>query len=141
MGSRPTLNGSVLLDTHAVLWWQAGGRRLSRGATRAIDRAVSVLVSPLSCWEIATLHRLGRIALDRDPSSWVQDLMADDRIAPAALTPEAAAWAGSLDGRFSGDPIDRLLYATAHDHRVPFISKDEAIRSFARGAGNLEVIW
>lgn len=141
MGPRPALTGSVLLDTHVVLWWQAGGRRLSRRATRAIDRADTVLVSLLSCWEIATLHRLGRIALDRDASSWVQDLLADDRIAPAALTPEAAAWAGSLDGHFPGDPIDRLLYATARDHRVPFVSKDEAMRSFARAAGDLDVIW
>jgi len=141
MGRRAALTGSVLLDTHVLLWWQAGGRRLSRVAARTIDRANPVLVSPLTCWELATLQRLGRIVLDRDASTWVHDLLADDQVAPASLTPEAAAWAGSLDGGFAGDPIDRLLYATARDHRVPLVSKDEAIRAFARAAGDLEVIW
>ena len=87
MGRRAALTGSVLLDTHVLLWWQAGGRRLSRVAARTIDRANPVLVSPLTCWELATLQRLGRIVLDRDASTWVHDLLADDQVAPASLTP------------------------------------------------------
>ncbi len=65
---------TILLDTHVLLWWQAGGERLSASADRAIREADQVLVSPLSCWEATTLHRQGRIALDRDPLAWVQAL-------------------------------------------------------------------
>jgi PIN domain nuclease of toxin-antitoxin system len=68
-------------------------------------------------------------------------LLQGDRISPAPLTPEAGAWAGQLPGSFPGDPIDRLLYATARDHRVRFVSKDEHLRAFARTSREVDVIW
>ena len=132
---------SVLLDTHVVLWWQAGGDRLSSAATAAIDTADELLISPLTCWEIATLHRLGRIQLDRDPAQWISDLLTSDRIATAVLSPQAAAWAGSLSDGFPGDPIDRLLYATALDLRVPFVSKDDRLRVAVTAIGSVRVVW
>ncbi len=128
----------ILLDTHVVLWWQAGAERLSPAASRAIDAADEILISPLTCWEIATLHRLGRFELDRDPMQWVRDLLDGDRITTAQLTPEAAAWAGLLADSFPGDPIDRLLYGTAWDLRVPLVSKDDRLRA---AAGSVRVIW
>lgn len=131
----------ALLDTHVVLWWQADGKRLSRRARRVIDNAEELLISPLTCWEIATLARLGRIKLDRDPVSWSRALLGVDRASTAVLTPEAGTWAGELGDAFPGDPIDRLLYATARDYRVPLISKDQRLRAFARAARDLEVIW
>lgn len=132
---------TVLLDTHALVWWQAGGSRLSRAARRAIDDADSVLVSALSCWEVATLQRLGRIVLDREPTLWVHDLYRADRIKLAPLSPEAAAWAGSLGDAFPGDPVDRLLYATARDLRIPLVSKDERLRAFAPRPGDVKILW
>jgi PIN domain nuclease of toxin-antitoxin system len=132
---------SVLLDTHVLLWWQAGGERLSKAAVRALDQADAILVSPLSCWEVATLHRLGRVRLDRDPVSWVRDLLLGERIVTAGLSPEAAAWAGGLGPTFPGDPIDRLLFGTARDHRVPFVSKDERLREFASIAHEVDIVW
>ena len=132
---------TVLLDTHVLLWWLAGGERLSRAAARAIDGAATLLVSPLSCWEVATLHRQRRISLDREPITWVQDLMGEDRITAAPPTPEAAVWAGGLGDGFAGDPVDRLLYATARDLRVPLVSKDDRLRDFATLTGDIRVIW
>lgn len=98
-------------------------------------------MSALSCWEVATLHRLGRLELDRDPGLWVRDLFASERIRGVDLSPEAAMWAGGLVAGFSGDPIDRLLYAMARDHRVPLVSKDANIRAFAAEDGGVTVIW
>lgn len=124
-----------------LLWWQAGGKRLSKRARASIDHAPEILVSPLTAWEVATLHRLGRIALDRPPAIWMRDVLRLDRLALAALTPEAATWAGTLDEAFPGDPIDRLLYATARDVRTTLVSKDERLRAFAARAGDVQVIW
>lgn len=132
---------TVLLDTHALLWWQAGGARLSRTAAATIEAAPAVLVSPLSCWEVATLRRLGRIELDREPTAWVADLFRTDRLQLAPLSAEAAALAGQLDDAFPGDPIDRLLYATAWDLRVPLVTKDEALREYARARREVSATW
>lgn len=132
---------SFLLDTHVLLWWLAGGDRLSRNAAAAIERAEVILLSSLTFWETATLKRLGRVELDRELSLWVQDLLRQPRITIAALSPEAAAWAGSLGPTFPGDPIDRLLYATSRDLRVPLVSKDDGLRAFASSTGEVEVVW
>lgn len=133
---------TVLLDTHALLWWQAGGARLSPAAMRAIRDADAVLVSPLSCWEMATLQRQGKIELDRDAMRWAHALFLAPRVEVADLSVTAATWAGTLDSEgFPGDPIDRMLYATAMDLRVPLISKDERLTEFARVDRRVHVIW
>ena len=90
---------------------------------------------------VATLHRLGRIELDRPTATWVGDLLRGDRIALAPLSAEAAAWAGALDSSFEGDPVDRLLYATARDHRAALVSKDERLRGYAGPDAEVAIIW
>lgn len=133
---------SVLLDTHVILWWQADAGRLSVAAERLIASADTLLISPLSCWEIATLARQERVVLDRDPAVWIGKLLQEPRVSVASLTPEAAVWAGLLDRHdFPGDPIDRLIYGTALDLRVALVSKDERLRSFASRAGDVDVVW
>lgn len=132
----------ILLDTHTVLWWQAGVRRLSGEAERTIDGATSLLISPLTCWEISSLARQGRVALDRKPDAWVDALLRTARVVVAPLTSEAAVWAGQLDSAtFPGDPIDRLIYASAHDLRIPLLTKDEKLRAYAAQTGDIDVIW
>ncbi len=132
----------VLLDTHAIVWWQADGQRLSARATREIARAEGILVSPISCWEIATLVARDRIALDRDVYSWTRDLLDQDRVQLAALTPQAAVGAALLGQQgFHGDPADRFLYATARDLVVPLVTKDATIRDYARDARDIRTIW
>jgi len=132
----------MLLDTHGILWWQAGGQRLSSAARRAIASANVILVSPVSCWEIALLAEKGRFVLDRDPSVWVQDFLQTERVAVADLTPTAAVAAARLSAHgFSGDPTDAYLYATARERDVPLLTKDERIRGWARQTRDLRVIW
>ncbi|MBA2719266.1 MAG: type II toxin-antitoxin system VapC family toxin [Chloroflexi bacterium] len=131
-----------LLDTHALLWWLSGGSRLSVAAATAIDTAERVLISPISCWEIGMLARVGRIQLDRPIASWIARVFEDRRSGVAHLSPEAAGWAGALDDdRFPGDPADRLIYATALEHRIPLITKDGRLRDYAAAAGDVHVVW
>lgn len=132
----------MLLDTHALLWWKAGGERLSQVAAGAIADADRVLVSPISCWEVGMLVERGRIRLDREVMVWVAALFAEERTEVLGLSPAAAA-AAALLGRdgFHGDPADRLLYATAREHAVPLVTKDERITSFAERAGEVRIVW
>lgn len=132
----------ILLDTHVLAWWQAGGSRLSTTAVELIAKSDVVLVSPVSCWELAMLHQKGRLALDRDPHGWVRDLFADSSVRAAQLSPQAAVVAGLLGSRgFHGDPADRMIYATAADHAVPLVSKDARIADFAGRNRGPKVVW
>ena len=132
----------ILLDTHVVLWWRGDERRLSATAKRTIAAADRLLISPLSCWEVAMLLRKGRIELDRDIHTWVRDLHAEDRVETAPLTANAAAAAALLgDDDFPGDPADQMLYATARELAVPFVSKDQRIHQHARLRRDVRVVW
>lgn len=132
----------ILLDTHTVLWWQAGGGRLSARASREIAKADSVLISPISCWEIGVLLRKERIELDRELYTWVSDLFAMEGVVSTPLTPQAAVGASMLGQHgFHGDPADRFLYATARELSVPFVTKDDRIHRFAGEAKDVKAIW
>jgi PIN domain nuclease of toxin-antitoxin system len=106
-------------------------KRLSKPARTAIDHASSIGVSTLSAWEVTMLAARGRIALDRDVGLWVRQALADARVEPLPPTTEIAVAAGLLDAKsFPGDPIDRLIYATAQATRARLITRDTAIRAF-----------
>jgi PIN domain nuclease of toxin-antitoxin system len=73
----------------------------------------------------------GRISLDRDVSLWVRQGLADARVESLAPSAEVAVGAGLLDARsFPGDPVDRLIYATASSAGATLITRDAAIREF-----------
>jgi PIN domain nuclease of toxin-antitoxin system len=121
----------IVLDTHAWLWWTAEPQRLSEPARAAIDQATNIGVSTLSAWEVAMLAVRGRITLDRDVGLWVRQALADPRTEPLPPSAEIAVAAGLLDAkRFPGDPIDRLIYATALATRSHLVTRDTAIAAF-----------
>jgi PIN domain nuclease of toxin-antitoxin system len=130
----------VLLDTHALLWWQAGGERLSAAARTAIDGATTCFISPVSCWEVAMLVTKNRVGLDRPVGQWIHDLLAGPQVDLAELTAAAAVEAGTYRD-MHGDPADRLLYATARALGVPMVTEDSAIHDFAAAHRGVPVVW
>ena len=124
----------LLLATHAILWLD-NGDRLSAAAHQAIRRAApagGVLVSPVSAWEIGLLVSKNRLALDLEPVAWFRRLL---RVAGIRLTPftvEVAAGCPLLPEPFHGDPVDRMLVATARECGVPLVTRDRRILDYAR---------
>lgn len=133
----------LLLDTHVLLWWQAKSKKLSRRAAKEIARADVLLVSAISCWEVATLLAEGRIQLDRTIDAWLEDMASDDTVELVPLAPRAAIQAFALDAAgFHGDPADRLIYATAADLMVPLVTADTRIHDFAEDARlSVRLVW
>lgn len=131
---------AVVVDTHALLWWQAGGDRLSRVAARRIERADVVYLSQITCWEIAMLVAKGRVALDRVVSAWMNDLLATTTADIADLTPAIAVSAGELHD-FHGDPADRIIYATAAARQLPLITKDTRLHDLAAAHRGARTLW
>ena len=131
---------SLLLDTHALLWWQADSDLLSTRARRLIDNAPRLFLSAISLWEVATMVGEGTIALDRPTQMWVNDLLADGIIAIAELTPPISVAAAQLE-EFSGDVADRMIYATAVHHQLPLVTKDPALTEYSRSHGDTTIEW
>lgn len=136
----PTPDRPVLLDTHALLWWKAGSDRLSDGAVGRIGTAPGILISPISAWETAMLVRKERVRLDRPVADWIADVMADDRVEPAAFTATIAVASAGLED-FHGDPADRFLVATARALGVAMVTKDRSIHHYAARTDGFDVVW
>ena len=130
----------LLLDTHVLLWWQAGSDRLSPRARRLIDAAPRLFLSAISVCELATLVGQGRIALDRPTQIWVHDLLADGIVTIAELTPTIAVAAAQLDD-FGGDHADRIIYATAVQNQLTLVTKDDTMADYARTHGDATIEW
>ncbi|MHB8295234.1 MAG: type II toxin-antitoxin system VapC family toxin [Acidimicrobiales bacterium] len=121
----------ILLDTHAWLWLRSDPDRLSVAARDAASREQTVVAS-ISCWELVTLARLGRVSLDRDAGPWISHaLAAQPAVEAIKLTTGIAVSAGELGGAFPGDPADRVIYATARSLGCRLVTKDRRIRRFA----------
>ena len=118
----------IVLDTHAWIWWATADARLSKRARAEIDRADARGVSPVSCYEVARLAARGRVKFDRDVATWIRQALAQPRVVVLDVTPEICT-AAALLADFHGDPIDRILAATAIEHDVVLVTKDARIRS------------
>jgi PIN domain nuclease of toxin-antitoxin system len=130
----------IVLDTHALVWWAVGDRRLSPRARRAIRSAAeagSVFISAISVMEIATAVRRGRLVLSVAFEQWLADLRALPELQIEPVTAEIAALAGSFDGAMHGDPADRIIAATARVLGAKLVSADERLR----GLPDIATVW
>lgn len=126
----------LLLDTHLVLWWEAGHSRLSKQVKEWVrNEAEAVFVSRASLWEIAIKISIGRLKLDiakfernveRHGFQWL-DIKNDHLLAVAAL-PNFA------DHR---DPFDRLLVAQSRTEPLVLLSADPVL---ARYGATVQVV-
>lgn len=126
----------ILLDTHALLWWVSGDRRLSKSASAAIEDADQLAYSPISCWEIGMLHSKGRIRLKPDPKKWMAAVFEKGELVELVLSRDIMLAAATLDLRH-GDHADRMLIATARHHRISLVTIDQRIVR----SGLVHVVW
>jgi PIN domain nuclease of toxin-antitoxin system len=120
----------LLLDTHALLWWLDGDRRMSLKARRAIaNQSNTILVSAASAWEITTKARLGKLAGATEVAADVSACVASQGFLPLDITLLHAQRAGRLSGEH-WDPFDRMLIAQSQMEDVALVSDDEIFESF-----------
>lgn len=117
----------LLLDTHVLLWWVTGDRRLVKSLRAAIaSRDNDVAVSTATFWEIAIKKQLGRIALDLQE---LVDAVRADGFAETTVTAAHTLQIESLPLRHR-DPFDRMLIAQAIVEGRRFVTRDGLILAY-----------
>lgn len=114
---------AVLLDTHAWAWSLGGDKRLSAPAIAAIEAADTVLVSPITFFEITQKVRLGKWPEMEPFVSRLPALLGEQGGSVAGFDPAICIAAGMMAWAHR-DPFDRLLAATAMSHNLPLVSAD-----------------
>jgi PIN domain nuclease of toxin-antitoxin system len=116
---------NLLLDSHALLWWLAESRRLSREARQAIAESESTYVSAATAWEISIKTAQGKL----DFRGNLEEQMARNQFRPLHITIRHAVAAGRLP-RHHGDPFDRMLVAQAKAESLTLVTTDVQLRAY-----------
>ena len=131
---------AVVLDTHSLVWLMQGSERigpLSRALIVAAAETDAVFVAAVSAWEIAMLVAKDRLALDRDVGEWLDTALRLPGLRLASLDPLVAVDSTRLPGEVHGDPVDRLIIATARRHAAVLITDDRLILEYG-AAGHVK---
>jgi PIN domain nuclease of toxin-antitoxin system len=126
----------ILVDTHAILWWLAGDKRLSRPAKRILeDPANRRWVSIASLWEIAIKMSTGRLTTHDLTLRTIVDQLSEQEF---LILPVRVADLLQLEqlAQIHGDPFDRILIAQAVEERVPILTTDAMIAQYP-----IKTIW
>ena len=128
---------TVVLDTHVLHWWAVEPERLSPAADQALRASDELAVSAISWFELGWLIQTGRLRVRTTARAWISQLAREVRT--IGLGPVVAATAAELPSTFPGDPVDRLIFATAMEHGLQLVTGDRRIRE--HDAGGHTVIW
>lgn len=126
----------ILLDTAPLLWLAADAPELSGPAREAVlDPDATVYLSPVSAWEIAVKHQLGRLPLPERPQTLVPAIRDAYAIESLPLQEEAVLYVDRLPD-VHRDPFDRMLVCQAIAHGLTLATPDETIRGYP-----VSVLW
>jgi len=118
-----TSSDLLVLDTHIWVWWVSQDGRLAHDLREVIIKAGRVCVSASSIYELVQAVVRGRLKLALPISEWLE---CATRGAGIEVIPVDAriAEAGAQLPQVHGDPLDRLIIATAVAYRARLMSQD-----------------
>lgn len=122
---------TLLFDSHTLVWWRMGDRRLGESVRAEIESSGSqVRVSVATVWELAIKSAAGRLRLPipvgewasegalRGHGFWLVNIRASHVLTAAALP------------RHHDDPFDRLLIAQAQLEDLTIVTAAAAFNDY-----------
>jgi PIN domain nuclease of toxin-antitoxin system len=129
----------ILLDTHVVIWLALTPESISPAATAAIEKTESAGAIPgisvITLYEIANTIRRGRIQPTVPHHVFLNRIMSRFSVFP--VSEAIALRAAALAAPFHGDPMDRLIAATAIVVKGTLVTADRKIHA----AGVCKTLW
>lgn len=117
---------SVLLDTHAFLWWLSNDSALGPAAREVIAEPRNrIFVSAATTWEIAIKRQIGKLTAPADIEAAVED----KGFAKLPILLFHGQQAGSLPPHHH-DPFDRMLIAQAQAEGLELMTIDPVFRQY-----------
>jgi len=125
----------LLLDTHVLIWFLNGDKKLSQKAKKLIeDPNNSKIVSIASIWEIAIKLSLGKFKFKNGFKNFLE-LIEENGFETLPISFEHTMIVSSLEF-LHRDPFDRILIAQSKFENLILITKDENIKQY-----KIEISW
>lgn len=131
-----------LLDTCTAIWIANGDpiREPGAGALRDARReATTLLLSPMTAWEVAMLESKGKLALTIGPEVWFNQFCELPGVMLAELPPAVLIASCNLPGSPPADPVDRIMVATARAYSYTLVTRDRHLLDYG-GEGHVAVL-
>jgi len=120
---------SILLDTHALIWFLDNDTRLPVSTRTQIETTPTVFVSVASLWEIAIKANIGKLDLSA-PFSTIEPNLIALGISQLPITFKDLEVYLSLPLHHR-DPFDRILIAQAISYSLYLVSQDTQMDAYA----------
>ena len=125
----------LLVDTHALVWFLNGDKKLSGKVKAAInDPNNSKIVSIASIWEIAIKISLDKFKFPKGFKNFLE-MIEDNGFEILPITFKHAISVSSLEF-IHRDPFDRLMIAQSKCDNLIIVTKDKNIKQY-----NIQTIW
>ena len=119
-----------LLDTHTLLWFLKGDKKLSDKSRRLIDNPHNKkFLSIASLWEITIKVSLGKLVLDKPFEKLFPEQLHFNRIEILDITVDSLIKLTTLPFHHR-DPFDRLIIAQSFVEGLPVIGVDTVFDAY-----------
>lgn len=127
---------NLLLDTHALLWYAGGSKRLSTAAREAIESEDNFKwVSLASVWEMAIKISAGKLQVDEPLEEFVSTQVAPTGFGLLPLRLAHVVGVVSLPFHHR-DPFDRLMASQCLSEGLSLVSTDIVFEKYG-----VERLW
>lgn len=121
-----------LLDTCTLLWLSSTPEHLPQAVQAIIVQYRDALfVSAISGFEIGVKYRKGKLELPMTPAKWFAAVCQHHGLRELSIDSVIAIRATELPP-LHADPCDRILIATAQQHRMRLLTPDPLIRQYPK---------
>lgn len=121
-----------LIDTHVFLWFIDNAKELSKTAKKTIeDGNNEIFISIASLWEISIKIALGKLSINGDYESVIDDLN-DNSIQILPVNFAHTVEQNKLPFHHR-DPFDRIIISQALVENINFISGDTIFDDYLKG--------
>jgi PIN domain nuclease of toxin-antitoxin system len=130
----------VVADSHAIVWYVQGSKRLSERASEVLAEAEaerSLVVSVATLIDLWYVSQTTRSVTTDQLGALRERLGSSGAVSLEPVTVAVADAATTIPRASVADPWDRLIMATAIALQVPLVTRDSAVRA----SGLVQTIW
>ena len=120
-----------VLDTHVLLWFAGGDKRIGIGTVELLSEdSAQLCVSMATLWELAIKQSLGKLELTGGYALWAEESVIKQPYEVITIEPEHLSHLSRLPWHHR-DPFDRLIISQCLSGGMCLVTHDKMLADYA----------